>query len=54
MSVERVILLVMDSVGAGETPDAARYGDEGAHTRGGSGVTVVELGRCHDRRGQWR
>ena len=34
MSVERVILLVMDSVGAGETPDAARYGDEGANTLG--------------------
>jgi phosphopentomutase len=34
VAVERVILLVMDSVGAGETPDAGRYGDEGANTLG--------------------
>ncbi|MFA5562005.1 MAG: phosphopentomutase [Eubacteriales bacterium] len=30
--VRRVFLLVLDSVGAGAMPDAARYGDEGAHT----------------------
>lgn len=30
----RVILLVMDSVGCGELPDAARYADEGSDTLG--------------------
>jgi phosphopentomutase len=30
----RAILLVMDSVGAGELPDAAAYGDEGSDTLG--------------------
>jgi phosphopentomutase len=30
----RVILIVMDSVGIGAAPDAARYGDEGADTLG--------------------
>jgi phosphopentomutase len=30
--VERVILIVLDGVGAGAAPDAAAYGDEGAHT----------------------
>jgi phosphopentomutase len=34
MSVDRVILIVMDSVGAGELPDAAAYGDEGSDTLG--------------------
>ena len=34
MSIERVILIVMDSVGAGATPDADRYGDAGADTLG--------------------
>lgn len=29
---ERVFVLVMDSAGVGELPDAARYGDEGANT----------------------
>jgi phosphopentomutase len=33
-SVDRVILVVMDSVGCGEAPDAARYGDAGANTLG--------------------
>lgn len=28
----RVFLIVLDSVGAGEAPDAARFGDVGAHT----------------------
>lgn len=31
---ERAILIVLDSVGAGALPDAARYGDEGADTLG--------------------
>jgi len=30
--IERVILIVMDSVGAGELPDAGAYGDEGSNT----------------------
>src|SRR5688500_5736906 len=30
----RVILIVMDSVGVGELPDAAEYGDEGSNTVG--------------------
>jgi phosphopentomutase len=34
MGIERVILLVMDSVGAGATPDADRYGDSGSNTLG--------------------
>ena len=33
-SVRRVVILVMDSVGAGASPDAADYGDTGAHTLG--------------------
>ena len=30
--IERVILIVLDSVGVGELPDAAKYGDEGSNT----------------------
>ena len=30
----RVILLLMDSVGVGALPDAARYGDDGSDTLG--------------------
>ncbi len=29
---ERIFLIVLDSLGAGEAPDAAAYGDEGSHT----------------------
>ena len=32
--ISRVILIVLDSVGAGELPDAASYGDEGSDTLG--------------------
>lgn len=32
--MKRVFLIVLDSVGAGALPDAARFGDEGAHTIG--------------------
>ena len=28
----RVILIVLDSVGIGEMPDAGKYGDEGSNT----------------------
>ena len=34
MSFGRVILIVMDSVGIGELPDAASYGDRGSNTLG--------------------
>ena len=34
MSLSRAILIVMDSVGAGELPDAGVYGDEGSDTLG--------------------
>jgi phosphopentomutase len=32
--IDRVILVVLDSVGIGELPDAGRYGDEGSDTLG--------------------
>jgi phosphopentomutase len=32
--MRRVILIVLDSVGVGELPDAARYGDQGSNTLG--------------------
>jgi phosphopentomutase len=32
MTARRAIILVLDGVGAGEAPDAARYGDEGSNT----------------------
>ncbi len=34
MRIRRVILIVMDSVGVGELPDAAAYGDQGSNTLG--------------------
>ena len=33
-SIARVVLIVLDSVGIGELPDAAAYGDEGSNTVG--------------------
>lgn len=33
-AITRAIVIVLDSVGIGELPDAARYGDEGSHTVG--------------------
>jgi phosphopentomutase len=33
-AIARAIVIVLDSVGAGELPDAARYGDEGSNTLG--------------------
>jgi phosphopentomutase len=32
--ISRVVLIVLDSVGCGDAPDAATYGDEGANTLG--------------------
>lgn len=37
----RAILIVLDSVGAGELPDAAAYGDEGSHTLGNMARAVA-------------
>jgi phosphopentomutase len=44
MSVlNRAIIVVMDSVGAGEAPDAAEYGDEGSDTLGHTAQVVGGL-----------
>jgi phosphopentomutase len=40
VSFDRVILLVMDSVGCGELPDAPAYGDAGADTLGNTSRAV--------------
>lgn len=40
MRFERICLIVLDSVGIGELPDAARFGDMGAHTLGHIAETV--------------
>lgn len=40
---QRVILVVMDSVGIGELPDAALYGDEGSNTLGNIHKAIPEL-----------
>jgi phosphopentomutase len=52
--VSRVILVVLDSVGVGELPDAASYGDEGSNTLGNISRQVplrlpnlVALGLAH-------
>lgn len=47
---KRVVLVVLDSVGAGEAPDAAAYGDEGSNTLGNTaralgGLDLPNLGR---------
>lgn len=48
--VERVTLIVLDSVGCGDAPDAAAYGDDGANTLGNlsravGGLHLPNLGR---------
>ncbi len=48
VKIRRVILVVMDSVGVGELPDAAEYGDQGSDTLGHSasafgGVSLPNL-----------
>lgn len=40
MAIDRVILVVMDSVGCGELPDAERYGDTGSNTIANIAKTV--------------
>ena len=32
--LDRIVLIVLDSVGVGNAPDAAEYGDAGANTVG--------------------
>ena len=41
--IERVILVILDSVGVGALPDAARYGDEGSDTLGNLARSVGGL-----------
>jgi phosphopentomutase len=41
--VQRVTLIVLDSVGCGDAPDAAAYGDAGANTLGNISRAVGEL-----------
>jgi phosphopentomutase len=43
----RAIVLVLDSVGAGELPDAADYGDEGSNTLGNTARAVGGLSMPH-------
>ncbi|MDD4169931.1 MAG: phosphopentomutase [Desulfotomaculaceae bacterium] len=50
MQVKRVVLLIMDSVGAGELPDAEQYGDCGSNTlantaKAAGGLKLPNLGR---------
>ena len=46
----RVVLLVLDSVGVGELPDAADFGDEGSHTLGHIAEVVEGFDLPHLRR----
>ncbi|MDP4181595.1 MAG: phosphopentomutase [Bacillota bacterium] len=41
--MKRVILIVLDSVGMGELPDAGKYGDEGSNTLGNISAAVGGL-----------
>jgi phosphopentomutase len=48
-TVDRVVLIILDSVGIGELPDAYRYGDEGSNTLGNcaravNGLNLPNLG----------
>jgi phosphopentomutase len=44
LAFNRVVLIVLDSVGIGEMPDAAEYGDEGADTLGHTlGSRIVRI-----------
>ncbi|TJY44408.1 phosphopentomutase [Cohnella pontilimi] len=50
MNFERVAVIVLDSVGIGELPDAAEYGDKGAHTLGHIAETVPSVSLPNMRR----
>ncbi|MBH5318024.1 phosphopentomutase [Paenibacillus sp. GSMTC-2017] len=43
MKFERITVVVLDSVGIGELPDAAEFGDEGSHTLGHIAEQVKDL-----------
>src|SRR5438309_263305 len=50
MTIDRVFIVVLDGVGAGELPDAAEYGDAGSNTlvntaRAVGGLRLPSLGR---------
>lgn len=45
--IKRVILVVLDSVGCGDAPDASAYGDAGANTLGNIGRAVDGLSLPH-------
>jgi phosphopentomutase len=45
--VERIILIVLDSVGCGDAPDATAYGDQGANTLGNISRAVGGLHLPH-------
>lgn len=47
MAVNRFIVIVLDSVGIGELPDAAQYGDVGSHTLGNTAWAVGGLPLPH-------
>ncbi|MEO6952154.1 MAG: phosphopentomutase [Polyangia bacterium] len=40
VKIDRVLLVVLDSCGCGELPDAKKYGDEGANTLGNMSIKV--------------
>ncbi|RAL20876.1 phosphopentomutase [Lujinxingia litoralis] len=40
---KRAVLIVLDSVGAGELPDADKYGDVGSHTLGHIAETIADF-----------
>lgn len=41
--MKRIVLVVLDSVGVGELPDAFKYGDEGSNTLGNTATAVGGL-----------
>jgi len=43
LNIGKVLLIVLDGVGVGELPDAARYGDEGSNTLANTARTVGGL-----------
>ncbi|MEM0998163.1 MAG: phosphopentomutase [Bacteroidota bacterium] len=47
MGTKRVILIVLDSVGIGELPDANQFGDRGSHTLGHIAAALPDLKLSH-------
>ncbi|MFC1976200.1 phosphopentomutase [Chloroflexota bacterium] len=47
MPINRIIVIVLDSVGIGEAPDAAAFGDVGSHTLGNTARAVGGLNVPH-------